>query len=189
MNRKFIVNKMILETKKKAFTLIELLVSIFLILLLSSLTVANYNQIRANSLLDQDFELVVDTIRYTQSSALAPFKGISAGIGADEKLCGIGVHFVDGSSLVTTYYVAEDDCSTVANYAYNNINTLDQYQLRYSVVRMSESEKDLFFETPFAKAYTYPSSWINNSVSIESIVDNSLDRTLQMNEGGLLLRD
>jgi prepilin-type N-terminal cleavage/methylation domain-containing protein len=177
------------QTKRKAFTLIELLVSISLITLLSSLTVANYNKIRTSVFLDKDFEGVVEVIREAQSSSLAPFKGISAGIGMGEQLCGIGVHFVDSSSIVTTYYVAAVDCLLVGNYSYNSTNVLKQYNLEKSYIDINGSSKDLFFETPFAKAYIYPPVWANNNIAVTSSVDNSMVKNLQVNEGGLLIRD
>jgi len=72
----------------KGFTLVEALISIVIISIISSLSIANYSDIRTLTQLSRDVDLLIGAVRTAQAEALAPDRR-NLSIAEDDLLCRI----------------------------------------------------------------------------------------------------
>lgn len=164
--------------KHKGFTLVELLVSISLIGIISSISLANYAEIRTKAQMEEDVNTVVIALRDAQSKALSPDKsefGITNG-----KLCSVGVGIQETS---VDLFVSEDtrsnaDCSSSTDLPPYEILALTESQIIGSLYEIE-------FSTPFGGPTIVPSTPVA-TITLQSTSDSDIVRSILVYESGLI---
>lgn len=130
----------------KGFTLIEVLVVMGITVLMTSLLVANFSRTRMD--LNQATITVKDAIRTAQSMAL------SGSSWNQTSRCGYGIHFSASQYIVYAGPVSDGTACASGNYRYNmNGGIVSQGLISNSVLEISTTVTDIFFEPPNPKTY------------------------------------
>ena len=125
------------------FTLVEAIVSIFIIGLISAITVASYGDLRNSSALNRTVQKIALDVRRAQNLAATASTQFGGSVS-----CGYGIHYLDSD----TYFLFTDDCVS-ANKTFDEGEAVETINIEQPNMKFKNSFSDILFFPPDPVTY------------------------------------
>ena len=166
------------QRRRAGFSMIELLVVMFIISLISAITLANYRGGQRKYILTQSVQKLVSDIRKAQNMALGGFE-------ISNNYNGYGVHIDEDDSY---YIIYGDKNNTTYQPSDDIIETISLPEnIRIQSVSPAAGKMSIFFEPPQPITYLDGNSAAGLSETIVLELENSsLFKTIRITTAGLI---
>ncbi len=168
--------------KESGFSLVELLVVMFILSLLSTITLIGYRSNQDKYAIKQAVQKVASDLRRAQNMAIS-------GVDIAGNYYGYGIYFVDDSNSYFIYGDINNDSSydigdtTIEIINFNN-------QIRISQTAPLAVEADIFFKSPNPKTYIDGSNLVGKTATVTlEVIGKSLNESVIITTSGLIQVD
>lgn len=169
-------------TNQSGFTLAELLIVIFIMGLLTSLTLVSYRSSEKRYALNQATQQLVSNLRKAQSMAMS-------GVGIRGQYCGYGIKVDFGSSPSSYIFYADKsgDCQISNNKYDASDDIIETINLPNQIIIQASSLADLFFKSPDPTTYIdqVSISGVSRTITLE-VEGGSLNKIITITTAGLI---
>ncbi|MBU2579509.1 prepilin-type N-terminal cleavage/methylation domain-containing protein [Patescibacteria group bacterium] len=166
--------------RERGFSMTELLVVMFIISLISAITLANYRQGQRKYILAQSVQKLVSDIRKAQNMALSGFDIAGA-------YYGYGVYLEEGDS----YYIIYGDVNDNSTYQSSD-DIIEEVSLfpqgvEVDSVSTPAGKMSIFFEPPQPTTYINGNNTpgLSGTISLK-VTNSSLSKTIRVTTAGLI---
>lgn len=175
-------NKQRYISQQFGFTITELLVVIFIISLLSALTLVGYRGSQKRYALSQDSQRLMASLRKVQNMAMS-------GIDISGQYYGYGIYVEDGNSSYIIYADENNNSSYQPSDAtIETINLSDKIEIES--VSPLPNKIDIFFSPPNPTTYINGSTAVGGAGTVTlGIEDTLLTKTITVTTAGLIQRN
>lgn len=171
------------KERQRGFTVIELLAVMFIIGLLSILTLAGYRNGQKKYILSQDSQCLMSSLRNAQNMAMG-------GIDISGNYYGYGVYAEKGDSFYIIYADKNNNSSFQPSDDVAEVVNLLSEEVKIKSISPLANKIDIFFGSPDPTTYINGDSaaGVSGTITLE-LSGSSLNKTITVTTAGLISKD